>query len=641
MGAIGILGSNIWQRRFRRSLKLYAVIAGIQFVCMASRSPLLAAEPSWRTYYSQGETALAQEKPAEAELCFRKALEAAQHSAASAEDTENCQMKLADTLALRNKTGEAQILYQQLLATEVKRYGNTKRIVPLLMALGSIQESLGDHTTAISYYQRALRINEKNYGPYSPQFAENLHVLGRANTKAGKRKEAAKQYKQAISILMKEPSLRASDQLQSVMRDYTDLINTDEDSDKSLIKDFQQDILRSSPSPANQKAPEQSDKHSSNASNSATPNSEDKSHGPSARARLSTNIPPSAFSSSIDKAPKAVSEQSSKGVSAMSMTKEGSSAVSSQTLRTGDRGDVTVTDSNIPPMRPAIRSENNIDRMALQPQTADSSWSAPTPGATSQAYQASTAGSSESAWHKQSLMQLNASKQSQVNEDPGVILRGIEQPWSDKTLSPAYKIVNDSIVGHGRYEQGADYYERMIAVDIDALGPHHPSVANDLNGLAQFYIHKQNYAQAEPLLARAYAIYREAYGMDNILTINACASYALVEFHLGKVDTAAELYRTALSHSESALGPNNLETARVLNELAYLYFHQGKLEEARTYYGWALSSTEAAVGLESPLLAACMKDYAMVLRSLGKSSEAAILETRANDILAAPNNAGS
>jgi hypothetical protein len=76
-----------------------------------------------------------------------------------------------------------------------------------------------------------------------------------------------------------------------------------------------------------------------------------------------------------------------------------------------------------------------------------------------------------------------------------------------------------------------------------------------------------------------------------------------------------------------------LETARILNELAYLYYHQGKLQESRTFYAWAAASTEAAVGQKSPMLAACLKDYANVLRSLGQTSDATTLESRADGIL--------
>ena len=86
----------------------------------------------------------------------------------------------------------------------------------------------------------------------------------------------------------------------------------------------------------------------------------------------------------------------------------------------------------------------------------------------------------------------------------------------------------------------------MIGTDLNALGPHHPSVGNDLNGLAHFYIHKKDYAQAEPLLLRAQSIYQQAYGERNLLSINTCTDLAFVEFHLGKIEKATELYQKAL-----------------------------------------------------------------------------------------------
>jgi tetratricopeptide (TPR) repeat protein len=500
-------------------------------VIETAQLPVYASEGEWKTYCAKGDDALANQNPMEAEGCYRKALSLAK-AAGDGEATESCQIKLAEALSLRNKPVEAQAIYQQLLSTMTRKYGsNSKKLITPLMALGSIQESVGDHAAAITYYQRALRLNEKNDGPYSPEFAANLHALGRANARVGKRNEAVRQYKQAVSILMKEPSLRSSEQLEKVMHDYTDLLKNTDDSDKSLINDFKADVLN--------QAPQQSDATTSAAQ-------------PTAGERIA-----------------------------------------------------------------ALPTATSAAPLAVTPASAA----------------ADTAHATGSAWQNQSAYQLNASKQEQANMDPQIVLRGLDKPWSATSLSPAYKVLNDSIVDRNRYEQGEDYYKRMIATDINSLGAHHPSVANDMNGLAEFYIRRNDYAQAEPLLNKSFEIYQKTYGMNNILTISTCAALAQVEAGIGKADRATELYRLALSNAQSALGANNLETAKILNQLAYLYFHQGKLEESRTMYGWALSSTEGAVGPTSPLLAACLKDYATVLRRLGQTDQAANLESRAATIL--------
>lgn len=514
-----------------------------------SAVPALAADGEWKVYCAKGDEAIANQNPVEAEGYYRKAVSLAEaHGDADSVDT--CETKLAEALALRNKPYEAQAIYKQLLVTTTKRYGsNSKKLIAPLMALGSIQESVGDHTTAVSYYQRALHLNEKSDGPYSPEFAESLHALGRANAKLGRRNEAVKQYKQAVSILMKEPSLQASEQLEKVMRDYTDLLKKTDDSDKSLINDFKTDVLNQAPP-------------------STTPSTP-----------------------------------------------------------------VTTQNQYALPSQPSYKSAVAV----AQPTTSERITPA-NPGGTEGTTAGAGAGAgaantNTSAWQNQTAFQLNAAKQEQSNMDPQIVLRGIEKPWSATTLSPAYKALNDSIVERNRYEQGEDYYKRMIATDINSLGAHHPSVANDMNGLAEFYVKRGDYAQAEPLLAKSFDIYQKTYGLNNILTISTCAALAQVEAEIGRADRATELYRLALSNAQSSLGANNFETAKILNQLAYLYFHQGKLEESRTMYGWALSSTESAVGNSSPLLAACLKDYATVLRRLGQTEQASSLESRAATIL--------
>lgn len=503
------------------SLLLFSSVVLLQ---LASSSPLAqaAVDSSWSALYKDGLSELSQQKLDRAEDSFRKALSTAQAAGNSA-DTEKCMRKLADVLMLRNRPADALPLYEKLLRSLSKHYGaSSAQIAPVLMELGSIQEAAGDHTTAISYYQRALSINERNYGPYSPAVAGSLQGLGRANGKAGNKALAVQHFKRSQSILILDPDLKASSQLESLMHDYGDLIKGDDNSNKDLLKDFQADIL--------------------------------------------------------------------------GKTNDDSSA-GTESSRSG------------------------------------STWG------TSASNQSSTkAGSS---FQKQTRIQFDAGSQSQINEDPKVLLRGIENPSSSSALAPAFNVMNDSIFKQSHYEKGESYYQRTIAADIDALGPSHPTVANDLSGLGMLYISQEKYQQAEPLLSRALAIYEKVYGSNNMLTINCKVTLAAAEFHVGNVDKASELYKAALTSGQAALGPNSLETARILNDIAYLHFHQGKLQESRTFYQWALASTEGAVGEHNPLLAACLKDYAQVLRGLGQAKEASDAESRADKILANSQQSGT
>ena len=523
---------NLCERlSFSRRLLGSAAVVGLQVAILLSAPPAFSAPESWSNLFADGQRALDQESLSLAETKFRSAYSLVLKQSKTAADEEKCMLKLAATLALEGKTGEAQSLYQKLLRLLSSRYGaGSSQVAPVLMALGSLQESGGDHAAAIGYYQRALSINESSYGPYSPVVAGSLHRMGRASKKAGRVKDAETHYQRAISILSSDPNADAARQLQSVMHDYGNLLKGSDTSNKDLIKDFQEDILNSKNPPLKQ---------------------------------------------------------------------------SEKRIQGGVQTDSNKNDLN----------KNDAAKVELR-----------------QAIEPPTGGQSQ--FQIASRIQLSSSRQTQTDANTAVALRGLIDPVSDRTLAPAYKILSDSIFKQNRYQKGEAYYQRMIAIDIDALGPSHPSVANDLNGLAQLYITEKRYKEAQPLLIRALAIYDQTYGSNNLLTINTRASLASVELQLGNSDKAAELFRNALTTGKSALGPNSIETAKILNDLAYSNYKQGKLEEARTFYEWAIASTEGAVGDKDTLLAACLRDYAQVLRSLGRINDATEAESRAAKILA-------
>ncbi|MFA6208317.1 MAG: tetratricopeptide repeat protein [Candidatus Obscuribacterales bacterium] len=464
-----------------------------------------AAATSWQSTYGQGQTALSEQNLPQAEDYFRRALAQVEKGPHSADDLAKCLTRLADTLALRNKTMDAQATYQRVLSVLEKKYGrNSAKIAPALIALGSVQESEGDHSAAMPYYQRAFELNEKSYGPYSPEIVSSLHRLARSTYKSGLREPAEKHYKRAMSILLNQPSLEASNQLPSLISDYKDLIKGDDQSSQDLLKDFKKDTATSDTKPIS-----------------------------------------SSLSSSQIASPK----------------------------------------------------------------------------------------SSQSAWQDQSASKLASDHTFQSDEESKILLRGINQNFSEQALTPAYKTMNEAIFDQNHYGKGEDFYQRKIAADIASLGPNHPSTANDLSGLALYYIDKKRYGDADALLAKALGIYKAAYGSNNILTIRTLATLASVKMHLGQLQIAEDLYKNALTLSQTALGPNSVETARILNDLAFLYYSQDKLRDAKTFYQWALASTEGALGKNDPLFAACLKDYAQVLRSLGNESESIAAEEKAKQIL--------
>lgn len=151
--------------------------------------------------------------------------------------------KLADTYMVEGKTEKANDQYKNLLNLLEKRYGKSdKKLAPILINLGSVQESLGNHTKAMSFYRRALALTEKGFGHYSPEFADNLEKLGKTMEKTGNKAAARKQYREAIKVLSKEPGLSASTKLKQLLHDYPDLIQEDDNSNQKLLKDYEKEF---------------------------------------------------------------------------------------------------------------------------------------------------------------------------------------------------------------------------------------------------------------------------------------------------------------------------------------------------------------------------------------------------------------
>ena len=399
----------------------------------AAQTSAKTSAQTWRALYDQGNGALQKQSLPKAESFFRQALALVQIQSHNPADTEKCRLGLADALALNYRIAEARRLYLLVLDSSSKRFGNkSPHLAPVLLALGSLQESEGDHEAAIGYYNRALSINDQSYGPYSPAFANNLQQLAGASDKAGSSHQTVPNNRQDLSILAQKPGLEASKQLQGLIVHHNDFLKDNDNSNRDLIKDFRSEIL-------NGKA--------QNTYHRVQPNS-----------------------------------------------------------------------------APEVNLRGPIQPMPDQP--------AGYPNLLSTTAEQTVA----SAWQQQNQLELNSFRQSETDLNSNVFSRTAVQTNSDKSLAPAFKIVSDAVFEQNRYEKGEPYYQRTIATDIASLGPNHPAVANDLNGLAQLYIEQKRYAEAEPLLKRALSIYKKAYGVDNQLTINTMLTLAATEFFLDNAD---------------------------------------------------------------------------------------------------------
>ena len=138
--------------------------------------------------------------------------------------------------------------------------------------------------------------------------------------------------------------------------------------------------------------------------------------------------------------------------------------------------------------------------------------------------------------------------------------------------------------------------------------------AADLFGQAGRYLQaRARYAEAEPLLERALAIYEQQLGPEHPSTATSLNNLAGLYRLQGKYPEAEPLLERALAIREQQLGPEHPDTATSLNNLASLYQAQGKYPEAEPLYQRALAIYTRAFGPKHPGTQTIQQNYARFL----------------------------
>ncbi len=187
------------------------------------------------------------------------------------------------------------------------------------------------------------------------------------------------------------------------------------------------------------------------------------------------------------------------------------------------------------------------------------------------------------------------------------------------TQGPENSEMVASLIGLARlfHSQGRDgdaelLYKRVLAIRERSLGPAHPDTAVSLNDLASLYVGQARYVESFPLFERILQINLKTFGRDHPDTAVSLANAAFVYLNQGHYGKAEPLFRRALTINEKALVPEHLQTATSLNNLALVYMNQGRLGEAEHLYKRALSIREKSLSPEHPHTALSLNNLALL-----------------------------
>ena len=141
----------------------------------------------------------------------------------------------------------------------------------------------------------------------------------------------------------------------------------------------------------------------------------------------------------------------------------------------------------------------------------------------------------------------------------------------------------------GNFHRAKEYYERVLAIELQELGPDHVDIAGSYNNLANVLSDLGDLKQAKEYFERALAIQLQKLGPDHVDVARSYNNLANVLRDLGDLKQAKEYHERALAIRLQKLGPHHVDVASSYNNLATVLDDLGDLKQAKEYHERALA----------------------------------------------------
>ena len=180
----------------------------------------------------------------------------------------------------------------------------------------------------------------------------------------------------------------------------------------------------------------------------------------------------------------------------------------------------------------------------------------------------------------------------------GLLLAAV--PATAQNAAPSGAAKGRELMAAGRYEASLPFFQRELDQAEAQLGPDNPSVAAEINDLAEANRLAGRYEVAEALYLRAIELDEKSRGKDAAGLATTLNNLALVYRRQGRLGEAERLHTRSLNLLQDTLGPNDARVAMSLHNLAGVYREQGRIEEARPLQERAVVVADKSLGRRDP-----------------------------------------
>ncbi len=135
-----------------------------------------------------------------------------------------------------------------------------------------------------------------------------------------------------------------------------------------------------------------------------------------------------------------------------------------------------------------------------------------------------------------------------------------------------------------------------MAIRKRTLGEQSPAYAASLKDLADFYLQRKRFTEAETYYNQAIAVIRTRYGERHPAYASALNNLAILYEQNNQSTQAQEYYTTSLSIIQETLGNKHPSYAKALNNLALFYEAEKQYTKAETHYKEAIQVAFYQIG---------------------------------------------
>ncbi len=192
--------------------------------------------------------------------------------------------------------------------------------------------------------------------------------------------------------------------------------------------------------------------------------------------------------------------------------------------------------------------------------------------------------------------------------------------------------IGDVYRSQGRFDEAEPLLVRSLAIFRDVAGDESLEAAQGLFDLGRLYRDQGSFDRAGDALRQSLRIREARLGPDHVAVADVLYSLGFTTLQRGSYATAEPLLLRSLEIRESSLPAESLEIATSLNGLGGLYLYQRRLEEAEPTYRRSLAIRRTVLGEAHPAVAMSLNNLGRVVLERGDPTAAEALTRQALEI---------